>query len=193
MAAPFPAYNPPSNQNDGAAAIPVWNAGGLFANIAASGYSQIKTGPGVFQGLGVNTAGTGSAVALYDGVSSPVTITIATPGVIFWPGHGRAANDPFKLTTTGALPTGLTADTTVFVKTVVDEDHVTVSATPGGAAINTSGTQSGVQTAWPVDKPIGTYDTTAQGNLQVGAIFADGLFAIATDGGGAADLTVLYR
>jgi hypothetical protein len=48
--------------------------------------------------------------------------------------------------TTGALPTGLTAGTNYYV---VNRTSTTfqVSATSGGSAINTTGTQSGIQTA----------------------------------------------
>ena len=85
----------------------------------------------------------------YAYLSSTVTISIATPGVITWTGHGRVANDTIRITTTGALPTGLTASTTTYyVKTVLDANTFTVSASAGGAVIDTSGTQSGVHTAF---------------------------------------------
>jgi len=86
--------------------------------------------------------------------TATVTMTIAAPGVITWTAHGLAANTPVVLTTTGALPTGLTAGTTYYVKTVVDANSFSVSATPGGAAITTSGTQSGVHTG--TTAPTGT-------------------------------------
>ena len=41
--------------------------------------------------------------------SAAVTSSIAAPGVITWAGHPLNVNDPVKFTTTGALPTGLTA------------------------------------------------------------------------------------
>lgn len=72
-----------------------------------------------------------------------VTVSIASPGVITYTGHGMSANAPFAVTTTGALPTGMTAGTTYYVKTVLDANTFTFSATAGGAAINTSGSQSG--------------------------------------------------
>ncbi|WP_416066108.1 hypothetical protein ACK9YZ_07075 [Rhizobium sp. ZK1] len=84
---------------------------------------------------------------------STVTMTIATPGVISWTAHGIAAGTPIKFSTTGALPTGLTAGTTYYVVNPT-ADAFSVSATPGGAAINTTGTQSGVHTATTV--PTGT-------------------------------------
>lgn len=85
--------------------------------------------------------------------STAATITIASPGVVTWTGHNLAANTPVKFSTTGALPTGLVAGTTYYVKTVLDANTFTLSATPGGTVIATSGTQSGVHTATTVPTP----------------------------------------
>jgi len=85
--------------------------------------------------------------------SSVATITVAAPGVVTWADHGLAVGDKVRFTTTGALPTGLTAGTTYFVKTVPDEDTFTVSETLGGTAITTSSTQSGVHTVITVPTP----------------------------------------
>ena len=81
--------------------------------------------------------------------SAVTTISIASPGVVTWNGHGLSAYDPVKWTSTGVLPTGVTPGTTYFV---VAGASLTVntfqfSATPGGAAIVTSGSQSGTHTA----------------------------------------------
>ncbi|NTG48575.1 hypothetical protein G6M04_14375 [Agrobacterium rhizogenes] len=85
--------------------------------------------------------------------SSTVTMTIAAPGVVSWTAHGLIAGTPVKFTTTGALPTGLTAGTTYYVVNPTT-DAFSVAATPGGSAITTTGTQSGVHTATTV--PAGT-------------------------------------
>lgn len=78
--------------------------------------------------------------------SATVTITIASPGVVTHTGHGLVPNAPYAITTSGALPTGLTAGTTYYVKTVLTADTFTLSASPGGTVINTSGSQSGTHT-----------------------------------------------
>lgn len=83
------------------------------------------------------------------GISNTVTITIASPAVFTWLSHNRKVGDTIKLTTTGSLPTGLTAGNTYYVSAIVDADHFRVSATLGGSDINTSGTQSGTHTATP--------------------------------------------
>ncbi|AZO54868.1 MULTISPECIES: phage tail protein [unclassified Mesorhizobium] len=78
-----------------------------------------------------------------------VGVTVSIPGgVITWPNHGLAANDLFYLATTGALPTGLTPDSPLYVKTVLTAGTFTASLTPGGAAIVTSGTQSGIHSGY---------------------------------------------
>jgi len=71
------------------------------------------------------------------------TVTIASPGVFTKSAHGYAINDPVVFSTTGALPTGLTAGTVYYVLTVPTADTFTVSTSVGGSAVNTSGSQSG--------------------------------------------------
>ncbi|TWI18990.1 hypothetical protein IQ15_07016 [Bradyrhizobium yuanmingense] len=72
-----------------------------------------------------------------------VTISNASPGVVTLASHGFVANDPVVFSTSGSLPTGLTPGTTYYVKTVLTANTFTVSATAGGAAINTSSAGSG--------------------------------------------------
>ena len=80
--------------------------------------------------------------------SSTVTITAASPAVVSWTAHGLAAGTPVTFTTTGALPTGLTPGAVYFVATAgLTANTFEVSTTSGGGALNTSGTQSGTQTA----------------------------------------------
>lgn len=78
--------------------------------------------------------------------ATTVTLTIASPCVVTWTGHPLQANNAIVITG-GTLPTGLTIGNAVYVKDVLSVDTFTVSATPGGAAINTSGSQSGTHTA----------------------------------------------
>lgn len=78
-----------------------------------------------------------------------VTMTIASPCVVTWGvagrGHGLVAGSTFKFLTSGALPTGVTAGTTYYViATGLTETTFRFAATNGGAAINTSGSQSGL-------------------------------------------------
>ena len=89
------------------------------------------------------TAGLSSRGVLASSLGGTVTLTIANPcvitlGVILTSGTG------IKLATTGALPTGLTTGTTYYLINVAGVT-ANLSATPGGATITTSGSQSGVQ------------------------------------------------
>lgn len=75
------------------------------------------------------------------------TVTLASPGVFTLNSHGLVAGDPVYLTTTGALPTGLSANTIYYVIAAgLTTNNFELSATRGGAAINTSVSQSGVHT-----------------------------------------------
>lgn len=80
---------------------------------------------------------------------SVVEISVASPGVVTWNGHGLLAGQPVIFTNEdGALPTGLTAGTVYYVSaTGLTENSFTVSATPGGAAIATTAAGSGEDTA----------------------------------------------
>jgi hypothetical protein len=76
-------------------------------------------------------------------LSGVFTVTLASPAVFTSPDQGLVNGDPVALTTTGALYTGLTAGGTYYL---INKSGTTfnLSATVGGTAINTSGTQSGV-------------------------------------------------
>jgi hypothetical protein len=141
------------NNNAGKVRLNSAGAHGLTAAVAVGEnvYVTWSGGTGVtglYPVTALDTDTTGTAVTIdlaYK--SATVTITIAAPGVVTWTDHGLSVNDTIRFTTTGALPTGLAAGTTYYVKTVLSPNTFTVSASAGGAAITTSGTQSGVQTA----------------------------------------------
>jgi hypothetical protein len=88
----------------------------------------------------------GGAIYYWDATSAvaatTMTVTIASPGVAtftFAPTEGM----PLYFNTTGALPTGLVVGT-VYYATNVSGRTANLALTYGGAAINTSGSQSGV-------------------------------------------------
>ena len=89
----------------------------------------------------------------HDIVGTAVTIDIATPAVIHWTGHNLHVGSPVQFSTSGALPTGITAGTVYYVITAgFGADAFEISTTPGGAAVNTSGTQSGTHLARSTSK-----------------------------------------
>lgn len=72
------------------------------------------------------------------------TISSASPGVITETAHDSLANEPKVFSNSGgALPAAITAGTVYYVKTVLDANTYTISATPGGAAINTASAGTG--------------------------------------------------
>lgn len=80
--------------------------------------------------------------------TATVTITIASPAVVTWTGHGLLAGDTITFATTGALPTGITAGTTYYVIAAgLGANVFEFSTSLGGSAVNTTGSQSGTQTA----------------------------------------------
>jgi hypothetical protein len=83
--------------------------------------------------------------------SFTVTITNATPAVVTSTATVPALGDGIVFTTTGSLPTGLTANTVYYVVATAQGGTYgfTVSATKGGTAIATTTAGSGVHTASP--------------------------------------------
>lgn len=80
--------------------------------------------------------------------TATVTISNATPAVVTWNAHGRAAEDPIVLTTSGTLPTGLVVNYCYYVSaTGLTANTLQLSATPGGASVATTGAGSGTHTA----------------------------------------------
>jgi len=118
--------------------------------------------------------------------ASVVTITIATPGVVTWfqGSHGMTGNEAIVFTTTGALPTGLTAGTTYYVlASGITATTFSVAATPGGTAIDTTGAQSGIHTATVGGLSIeGTYIVTDVADVDT--------FSVAISSSAAATATV---
>lgn len=117
---------------------PTWAAGTPLTRIH---YADIFTGfPYV-----VAEYGNGLIAHHYvdNGVAKTVAISIATPAVITV-ANSYVAGQEIIFSSTGALPTGLVAGTVYFVLAPTATSF-NVAATAGGAAINTSGAQSGVQ------------------------------------------------
>lgn len=127
-----------------------------FAGLVAPSGWQLCTGSPVLRASFTN---------LYNAltVTSTITVTIASPGVVTWTGHALSLGSPVVFTTTSALPTGITAGVTYFVNGTVTTNTFNISATVGGANINTTGSQSGTQTGTFV--PYGNGNGTTTFNL----------------------------
>lgn len=122
--------------------------------------------------LGPQAAGSGYGLLGYGGTNTAtVTITIATPGVVTWTAHGFATGQAVVFTTTGALPTGITAGTTYYVSSAglaTDTFQLATTlanAVAGSPVVNTSGSQSGTQTG---SAAVGGYGTGYAPTSQTG-------------------------
>jgi hypothetical protein len=141
----------------------------VFRGYAAGVVRCVDYSPAARTGSGSLVLGTSPTIATPNitGIiptTATVTISNASPGVITWAAHALPVNTPVFIETSGSLPTGLTAavlavgatsahtysanPTLYYVKTVLDANTFTVSATPGGTAINTSSAGSGTHTAF---------------------------------------------
>lgn len=93
----------------------------------------------------------------YYGIIQTFTVTIASPGVVTATAHGQLNGNRVVLNTTGQLPTGLQVGTVYYVvgKTT---NTFQLAATYGGAAINTTGTQSGTHSvAYRASRPVNVH------------------------------------
>lgn len=83
-------------------------------------------------------------------IDEGATISIASPGVVTWSGSNTLANgNAVVFSTTGALPTGLTAGTAYCVEGL-SGSHFNIYQSDCATPVTTSGAQSGVHTAWKV-------------------------------------------
>jgi len=115
--------------------------------LAANSDTRVATQKAVKAYVDQNVADASNSWTLVDQSGDPIvaraaTVSIASPGVVTLAGHGFAADTAVILNTTGALPTGLTAGTIYYVRNPAT-DTFELSATVGGASINTTGSQSG--------------------------------------------------
>ena len=112
-------------------------------------WNQINWGQNLLYGVGGGPLYYWDASIGYDAsaTAAVVTMTIATPCVVSC-SLGLADLTPITFSTTGALPTGLIPGTTYYVR-YISGSTFNLSATPTGALINTSGSQSGVQSISP--------------------------------------------
>jgi hypothetical protein len=125
--------------------VPIWNGIGfdivdfwdqLPASIANTTHNPSPVGP----------------VAVVDWFvwvsAATATITIGTPAVVSYAGHGFLQDQPIQFTTTGTLPAGMTPNTTYYVMATgltANTFQITASRqTP--VAINATGAQTGTHT-----------------------------------------------
>nr|MCH9835680.1 hypothetical protein [bacterium] len=135
----------------------VWGTGGS-SNAVIRLWNQVNYGEDLVfgpRGGGLYywdaTSGVNARGVLLRNLGGTATITIASPAVVtstILYNEGAA----ISFSTTGALPTGITAGTTYFVYNATGLTFNLLDA--AGAVVTTSGTQSGTQTITPTDVPL---------------------------------------
>jgi len=121
-------------------ALPVGCRGGFYA-LKSDGSVAVFAGTSDRLWLASNTDYSWAPVSRVVAVTS---ITNASPAVVNYTGHPFVAGDKVVFSTSGALPTGLTAGTVYYVIAAgLTANAFEVSATSGGAAVNTSSAGSG--------------------------------------------------
>lgn len=136
-------------------------------------------------------------------VTSPTlgtfTVTIAAPGVVTLASHGLSTGDSVYLTTTGALPTGLAANTRYWV-TKIDANTFKLATSLANALVSTnittSGSQSGTHTSVLTPYGLGDGSTTfnvpnLKGSVPVGLDTTAAEFAGLGETGGAKTHTLV--
>lgn len=112
----------------------------------ASGETAWNSGTSYTIGAEVILASTHRTYVSLRGQSFTVTISNASPGVVTKTDHGLSSGQALTLTTTGALPTGLTAGQVYYVVNP-SLNTFQLATTPTGTPINTSSAGSGTHTA----------------------------------------------
>jgi microcystin-dependent protein len=142
-----------------------------YALCTGASVSTSGTYANLFSVIGYTYGGSGASFNLPDlttripvGYQAPVslgtaTITIAAPGVVTRATHGLATGNIVYFTTTGALPTGITATTGRYWVIVLTSSTFRLASSLAnalaGTAITTSGSQSGTHTVFSADFELG--------------------------------------
>lgn len=133
---------------------PVWAQEGrpVGPNPTATGQAATGQIPGTLTNDSASASNVGEIISSNgDGNSTTATITIASPAVVTMAGHVLNGIAAVVFTTSGALPTGITAGTTYYTGPSTTAGNTfniatTVANASAGTFINTSGSQSGTQT-----------------------------------------------
>lgn len=114
-----------------------WSTGNKRYEIAGSEISIVASGSGFSYDVLVEWANPSTSR------NKTVVGMTASNNQIEVTGHGRSVNDEVMFTGTGTIGVGLSKNTIYYVKTVVDANNFTVSATAGGSEIDITSDSSG--------------------------------------------------
>lgn len=103
----------------------------------------------ICDGSAISRTGTNANLFAVLCPSGIFTVTIASPAVFTKASHGYLVGDLLHFSTTGGFPSGLVANTNYYVISAgLTTNTFEVALSPGGPAINTTGSQSGVHTVY---------------------------------------------
>lgn len=127
--------------------IPITSAELTYSSVAEPHsteqvYNAVKAYANEDRVISVTTHRTYESIS---GTKDVVNFTIANPGTVNWANHDLTQNTPVAFSTTGVLPTGITAGAIYYV-IAPTADTFQISSTKDGTAITFFGTQSGVNT-----------------------------------------------
>lgn len=141
-----------------------WSRSGLvMSNAALIAFPAASSGTetAFYCGIGTDLSGAGNLkyVGILGSNKGPMTAENPANDQVVVPGHGMAVDDriAFFAIPGGTLPTGITAGTVYWVKTVPDTDNLILSTTQGGATLDITAVGAGVafkMTGVPISTPI---------------------------------------
>jgi hypothetical protein len=129
------AFNITAPVNDGSCVLKVINAAGSSST------------PGIASLVNFTPKSPGGATYAATATQSAVSVTVANgaSAAITWTAHGLTANSPVWFSTSSSMPTGITQYQVYYVVAAsITTNTFEIAATPGGTAITTSSTGSGV-------------------------------------------------
>lgn len=135
----------------------------LTGSILAYGGRTAPAGYLNCDGSAVSRSTYAALFAVVAPTKSSFTVTIAAPAVVTNTAHGLSTGDQVYLTTSGALPTGLTANTLYYaIRVDANTFNLATSRANAYAAtkITTTGSQSGTHTLWDCPYGLGDGSTT---------------------------------
>lgn len=140
-----------------------WVTPRLVGEITPYGGFTAPTGWKLCDGSAISRSTFSALFAIIAPTVGTFTVTIASPAVVTLNGHGLLTGDAVYLTTSGALPTGLSANT-LYYAIKIDANTFNLATTRANAyaatKINTSGTQSGTHTLTYCPYGLGDGSTT---------------------------------
>lgn len=148
----FPSQDSPSTLLGPPSLLPTQGVGGDVTQLPLTNLSTSTTTQSILLdtpacGTYPGADATASLGACNAKAGGTFTVTIASPAVFSRTAHGLVAGDAVTLSTTGSLPSGLATLTTYYVIAAgLTANTFEVSLSAGGAAVNTSGSQSGTHT-----------------------------------------------